>query len=72
MVINKLTCFVHRLAAEFSARWNDELSPSCKTPAARRLTPEIKRAFVEILRTPVLLSMCVNSNLLGSLLISSG
>ncbi|KAG8934508.1 hypothetical protein FRC01_002240 [Tulasnella sp. 417] len=52
-----LLTFVHRLAAEFSTRWNDELLPSCKTPLAQRITVDIKRSFVQVLRTPVLLSM---------------
>ncbi|KAG8935851.1 hypothetical protein FRC00_010222 [Tulasnella sp. 408] len=53
----RLLTFVHRLAAEFSTRWNDELLPSCKTPLPQRITVDIKRSFVQVLRTPVLLSM---------------
>ncbi|KAG9009627.1 hypothetical protein FRB90_008255, partial [Tulasnella sp. 427] len=52
-----LLTFVHRLAAEFSTRWNDEQLPSCKTPVAQRLTLDVKRSFIQVLRTPVLLSM---------------
>ncbi|KAG8953342.1 hypothetical protein FRC04_002752 [Tulasnella sp. 424] len=52
-----LLTFIHRLAAEFSTRWNDELLLSCKTPVAQRITVDIKRSFVQVLRTPVLLSM---------------
>ncbi|KAG9016679.1 hypothetical protein FRB90_002543, partial [Tulasnella sp. 427] len=53
----KLLTFVQSIAAEFSTRWNDEQLPSCKTPVAQRLTLEIKRSFVQVFRTPVLLSM---------------
>ncbi|KAI0823074.1 ARM repeat-containing protein [Trametes gibbosa] len=52
-----LTHFVQRLMAEFSKRWKEEQQPHCKTPVTRRLTPEIRRNFIMILRTPVLLSM---------------
>ncbi|KAJ3001612.1 hypothetical protein NUW54_g6317 [Trametes sanguinea] len=52
-----LTHFVQRLMAEFSKRWKEEQQPHCKTPVTRRLTPEIRRNFITILRTPVLLSM---------------
>ncbi|TFK57500.1 ARM repeat-containing protein [Heliocybe sulcata] len=52
-----LTGFLHRLASEFSRRWNEERQDACKTPAAQRLTPAIRRAFVNILRTPALLAM---------------
>ncbi|KAI8995384.1 ARM repeat-containing protein [Trametes punicea] len=52
-----LTHFVQRLMAEFSKRWKEEQQPYCKTPVTRRLTPEIRRNFITILRTPVLLSM---------------
>ncbi|KAG9039991.1 hypothetical protein FRB95_004463 [Tulasnella sp. JGI-2019a] len=52
-----LTAFIQWLAAELSVRWNEEQQPSCKTPVAQRLTPEIKRAVIETLRTPALLAM---------------
>ncbi|KAI0762664.1 ARM repeat-containing protein [Fomes fomentarius] len=52
-----LTHFVQRLMAEFAKRWKDEQQAYCKTPVTRRLTPEIRRSFIFILRTPVLLSM---------------
>ncbi|KZT23745.1 hypothetical protein NEOLEDRAFT_1135845 [Neolentinus lepideus HHB14362 ss-1] len=52
-----LTGFVHRLASEFSKRWNEERQDACKTPVAHRLTPAIRRAFVSMLRTPALLAM---------------
>ncbi|EIW86450.1 hypothetical protein CONPUDRAFT_78796 [Coniophora puteana RWD-64-598 SS2] len=52
-----LTNFLTRLTLEFSERWYDEQQRSCKTPAAQRLTPDIRRSFVLTLRTPALLSM---------------
>ncbi|KAG8858716.1 hypothetical protein FRB96_004853 [Tulasnella sp. 330] len=52
-----LTAFIQWLAAELSARWNEEQQVSCKTPVAQRLTPEIKHAVIETLRTPTLLAM---------------
>ncbi|EPQ60983.1 hypothetical protein GLOTRDRAFT_53630 [Gloeophyllum trabeum ATCC 11539] len=52
-----LTSFIHRLASEFSKRWHEEQQESCKTPVAQRLTPAIRRAFVNTLRTPALLAM---------------
>ncbi|PCH33382.1 hypothetical protein WOLCODRAFT_21973 [Wolfiporia cocos MD-104 SS10] len=52
-----LTLFLHRLTAEFSKRWKEEQDPHCKTPVTRRLTPDIRRAFVMTLRTPALLAM---------------
>ncbi|KAJ3576133.1 hypothetical protein NP233_g629 [Leucocoprinus birnbaumii] len=52
-----LTTFVHFLAAHFLRRTKEEELPSCKTPSDRRLTPDIRRAFVQILRTPCLLAM---------------
>ncbi|CCM01636.1 uncharacterized protein FIBRA_03697 [Fibroporia radiculosa] len=52
-----LTLFVHRITAEFAKRWKEEQESSCRTPITRRLTPDIRRAFVMILRTPALLAM---------------
>ncbi|OBZ79732.1 Proteasome activator complex subunit 4A [Grifola frondosa] len=52
-----LTHFVQRLTAEFCKRWKEEQQTSCKTPVTRRLTPDIRRAFILTLRTPVLLAM---------------
>ncbi|KAI0034963.1 hypothetical protein K488DRAFT_83562 [Vararia minispora EC-137] len=52
-----LSSFVASLAVEFAKRWQDEEQPICKTPAGQRLTPAIRRAFVSVLRTPVLLAM---------------
>lgn len=49
--------FLYRCCSEFSARWNDEQLPTCKTPVSQRLTTGIKAAFVEVMRTPALLSM---------------
>ncbi|KAG6910583.1 hypothetical protein DXG01_009534 [Tephrocybe rancida] len=52
-----LTAFLNRLAAEFIKRLKEEQQESCKIPVTRRLTPAIRRGFVEILRTPALLAM---------------
>ncbi|KAF8078288.1 hypothetical protein FPV67DRAFT_1663041 [Lyophyllum atratum] len=52
-----LTAFLNRLAAEFIKRLKEEQQESCKTPVTSRLTPEIRRSFVAILRTPALLAM---------------
>ncbi|TFY56124.1 hypothetical protein EVJ58_g7830 [Rhodofomes roseus] len=52
-----LTMFLHRLTAEFSKRWQEEQEPTCKTPITRRLTLDMRRAFVTTLRTAALLSM---------------
>ncbi|VDB99350.1 unnamed protein product [Peniophora sp. CBMAI 1063] len=52
-----LTSLLASFATVFQQRWKEEQSPECKTPAHRRLTNGIKRAFVEILRTPALLAM---------------
>ncbi|KAF5356022.1 hypothetical protein D9756_004202 [Leucocoprinus leucothites] len=52
-----LTTFVHFLAAHFFRRVKEEELPDCKTPLDRKLTPDIQRAFVQILRTPCLLAM---------------
>ncbi|KAJ7666470.1 hypothetical protein B0H17DRAFT_1162570 [Mycena rosella] len=52
-----LTSFLQYLAAFFCQRMREEEQESCITPAAQRLTPPIRRAFVTILRTPALLAM---------------
>ncbi|KAJ7456643.1 hypothetical protein FB451DRAFT_1276697 [Mycena latifolia] len=52
-----LTSFVQYLAGFFCQRIGEEGMESCITPAAQRLTPAIRRAFVTILRTPALLAM---------------
>ncbi|KAH9937428.1 ARM repeat-containing protein [Fomitopsis serialis] len=52
-----LTMFLHRLTAEFSKRWQEEQEPTCKTPVTRRLTFDMRHAFVTTLRTAALLSM---------------
>lgn len=57
----QLTAFIQWIAAELSARWNEEQQSSCKTPMAQRLTPEIKRSVVETLKTPALLAMYVGT-----------
>ncbi|KAK7468647.1 Proteasome activator BLM10 [Stygiomarasmius scandens] len=52
-----LTSFLQRLTGEFTQRWHEEQQESCKTPVTQRLTPALRRAFVNILRTPALLAM---------------
>ncbi|KAI0728586.1 ARM repeat-containing protein [Fomitopsis betulina] len=52
-----LTMFLHRLTAEFSKRWQEEQDPTCKIPITRRLTADMRHAFVTALRTAALLSM---------------
>ncbi|KAJ7630604.1 hypothetical protein FB45DRAFT_746590 [Roridomyces roridus] len=52
-----LTSFLQYLSAFFCQRIREEEQESCVTPAAQRLTPSIRRAFVAILRTPALLAM---------------
>ncbi|KAF8887975.1 hypothetical protein CPB84DRAFT_1684385 [Gymnopilus junonius] len=52
-----LTTFIQRLSAEFTKRWKEEELDTCKTPVTQRLTPTIRRAFVNTLKTPALLAM---------------
>ncbi|KAG2149717.1 armadillo-type protein [Suillus cothurnatus] len=52
-----LTNLLQRLTVEFADRWLEEQQPSCKTPVAHRLTPSLRRAFVDVLRTPAFLAM---------------
>ena len=52
-----LTVFLSHLAGNFVERWKAEEDRLCKTPAAWRLTPEIKRQFVLCLRPLALTSM---------------
>ncbi|KAF5375146.1 hypothetical protein D9758_000062 [Tetrapyrgos nigripes] len=52
-----LTSFLQRLTGEFTQRWHEEQQPTCKIPVMQRLTPALRRAFVNTLRTPALLAM---------------
>lgn len=52
-----LAAFIRDLAWDFLRRWKEEEQTECKTPAAWRLTPKIKRAFVNSLRDVALMSM---------------
>lgn len=52
-----LTTFLHRLTSEFAKRLKQEEKSDCKTPVTQRLTPNISRAFVSILRTPAFLAL---------------
>lgn len=54
-----LTAFLSHLAHNFVERWVAEEEPTCKTPAAWRLTPEIRREFVLCLR-PLALTAIFN------------
>ncbi|KAG1757297.1 hypothetical protein EDB19DRAFT_1924203 [Suillus lakei] len=47
-----LTNLLQRLTVEFADRWLEEQQPS-----HHRLTPSLRRAFVNVLRTPALLAM---------------
>ncbi|KAF9073820.1 hypothetical protein BDP27DRAFT_1318212 [Rhodocollybia butyracea] len=53
----QLTTFLQRLSAEFANRVQEEQRESCKTPVPRRLTTNMRKAFVSTLRTPALLAM---------------
>ncbi|ORY39104.1 hypothetical protein BCR33DRAFT_662528, partial [Rhizoclosmatium globosum] len=53
----KLAVLLHHLSAGFLKRWRKESSPDCKTPASLRLTPELKRQFVETIQSCAFLSM---------------
>ncbi|KAI9246724.1 hypothetical protein BDA99DRAFT_526780 [Phascolomyces articulosus] len=52
-----LTTFIQHLAVEFLKRWRAEEEEDCPTPQERRLTPELRKKFVLILRPLTYLSM---------------
>ncbi|RKO86253.1 hypothetical protein BDK51DRAFT_30739, partial [Blyttiomyces helicus] len=52
-----LARLISKLASEFFKRFRDEASPECKTPAHLKLTREINREFVLILRPVTYLAM---------------
>jgi proteasome activator subunit 4 len=52
-----LTAFARHLAQEFLKRWREEQEDDCKTPQHRRLTVELRKEFVLILRPVTYLSM---------------
>ncbi|KAI8373532.1 hypothetical protein EDC96DRAFT_498664 [Choanephora cucurbitarum] len=52
-----LTAFARHLAYEFLKRWRQEQEEDCKVPSHRRLTPELRREFVLLLRPLTYLSM---------------
>ncbi|KAL1690120.1 hypothetical protein GGG16DRAFT_125867 [Schizophyllum commune] len=52
-----LATLLHHLTTEFIQRWKEEELPECDTPVGQRLTPAIRKSFVQILRTPALLGM---------------
>ncbi|THU90487.1 hypothetical protein K435DRAFT_864282 [Dendrothele bispora CBS 962.96] len=53
----KLTSFLQHLTGEFIERWHEEQQETCKTPVTQWLTRALRRAFVNISRTPALLGM---------------
>ncbi|KAJ2928817.1 hypothetical protein H1R20_g8194, partial [Candolleomyces eurysporus] len=52
-----LTSLAQRLSLEFLRRSKEQEQPTSLVPESHRLTPQIRRQFVKILRTPVLLAM---------------
>ncbi|KAI9254007.1 hypothetical protein BY458DRAFT_521472 [Sporodiniella umbellata] len=52
-----LTQFVRHLCHEFLKRWREEEKDDCKTPEKRKLSIQIRRQFVIILRPVLYLSM---------------
>ncbi|KAJ2920211.1 hypothetical protein MD484_g84, partial [Candolleomyces efflorescens] len=52
-----LTSLAQRLSLEFLRRYKEQEQPTSLVPEPHRLTPQIRRQFVKILRTPVLLAM---------------
>ncbi|KAJ3061377.1 hypothetical protein HDU98_002714 [Podochytrium sp. JEL0797] len=53
----KLASLLHHLSVLFLKRWRKESLPECSTPLSLRLTPDIKREFVESVQTCAFLSM---------------
>ncbi|PVG02608.1 hypothetical protein CPB86DRAFT_822639 [Serendipita vermifera] len=56
-ITRQLTALTESLSRRFVYRWTEEASDTCKTPQNKRLTMEMKRAFVELLCTPVLMAI---------------
>lgn len=56
---SKLCRFLQSLCWEFIRRWREEEKHDCPTPAEWRLTPQIKREFVLVVRPVALLAMFV-------------
>ncbi|KAG9123719.1 hypothetical protein FRC07_014176 [Ceratobasidium sp. 392] len=52
-----LVSFLQRITYEFNRRWHEETKPDCKTLKEWRLTPAIRHAFVNVLKTPALLAI---------------
>lgn len=52
-----LTAFARHLAQEFLKRWREEQEEDCTTPRNRRLTSDLRKEFVLILRPVTYLSM---------------
>ncbi|KAF8213398.1 hypothetical protein K438DRAFT_1902498 [Mycena galopus ATCC 62051] len=63
-----LAAFLKYIAYDFNRRWLEEQQPDCKTPKNRRLTREMKRELVKILRTVVFLAIfSEDSNTVGNI-----
>lgn len=56
-MFRQLATFLSRISSDFATRWHEEHQPECQTPIFRRLSTEMKREFVETLKTPALLAM---------------
>lgn len=54
---NKLAKFLRHLAWHFSRRWAEEARVDCPTPGEWRLTTRIKKQFVTMLSSSILMSM---------------
>lgn len=52
-----LSRFLLQVTFEFMKRWREEERPGCRTPDEWRLTPAIRREFVQTMRTVALLAM---------------
>ncbi|KAI8849542.1 hypothetical protein BC829DRAFT_442956 [Chytridium lagenaria] len=60
----KLGGLLRHLSGEFLKRWKKEQKQDCKTPIHLRLTDEIKKEFVGLLRGPAYLAMFGKHNML--------
>ncbi|KAG0174459.1 hypothetical protein DFQ30_004302 [Apophysomyces sp. BC1015] len=52
-----LTSFAKHLASTFLKRWGEEQEEDCQLPRERRLTPALRKEFVQIIRPVAYLSM---------------
>lgn len=56
-ITRPLTAITESFSRRFIYRWTEEASGTCRTPMERRLTPEMKKRFVELLTTPTLMAI---------------